>query len=361
MSLHPILPSTLLLAACVPLAGRYAEREEYPIVHEEGAAEAPADPDALRVLTWNIKFGGARVDFFFDGWGDVVHMSEGEVLDHMADLATLIEDLQPDVVLAQEVDVASKRSAYVDQVQVLLDRTDMAWGAWVPVWESAYIAEEGLGPMKMGQAVFSRYPITKNERVALDPIAEQDPLTRFFYLDRCLQRVTLDLGTRTIEVLNNHPDAYATDGTKERQLEQIAAEAATVEGSMIVGGDFNSVPPGTLNLTDFDDNAPVSGPGYQPVTYEEEGDQLMVPFYDAYHSAVPLEDYQVEDQTPFFTHSIYVEVFWNRTLDYLFSTEPWSGYAVVQTPGDGTDLDPMLLSDHAPIFGLLDLSGGVTP
>ncbi|MFH1469894.1 MAG: endonuclease/exonuclease/phosphatase family protein [Pseudomonadota bacterium] len=351
-----VAPPLLFLFACTPLAGRYPDRADYPIRTADELTDATPGPDQLRVLTYNIKFGGARIDFFFDGWGDRVHMTQAEVLGNMEDIEALIEDLQPDLLLTQEVDVDSKRSAYVDQVDHILNHTDMNYAAWVPVWESAYIAEEGLGPMQMGQAVFSRYPITANERIALEPVGDQDPLTRYFYLDRCIQRVTVDLGAATIEVLNNHPDAYSTDGTKERQIQDIVAEAAAIEGTLIVGGDFNSVPPGTLNLTDFDDNAPVSGPGYDVVTYEEEGDLLMEDFYAAYQPAMPLEDFQVADQTPFFTHSIYVEVFWNRKLDYLFSTEPWLAYQTVQAPGDGTSQDPMLLSDHAPFFGVLDLS-----
>ncbi len=345
----------LLAVACAPLAGHYPERAEYPVREAEELSTASPDPTSLRVLTWNIKFGGARVDFFFDGWGDRVHMTTAEVTEHMDDIVKLINDVHPDLLLTQEVDIGSKRSAYLDQVDHILNGTGMNYAAWVPVWESIYIAEEGLGPMQMGQAVFSRHPITFNERISLEPIEDQDALTQFFYLDRCIQRVTVDLGAAQIEVLNNHPDAYATDGTKERQIDDIIAEAAAIDGPLLVGGDFNAVPPGTLNLTDFADNAPVSGPGYEMVTYEEEGDLLLEELYEAYTPAISLAAYQVDDQEPFFTHSISSEVFWNRKLDYLFAKTSWSEAQTVQSFGDGVEIDPMDLSDHAPVFGLLEL------
>lgn len=351
------LPLALLSAACSPLVGTYPDRADYPVEQASQLSDAPQDPETLRVMTWNVKFGGARVDFWFDGWGDRVHMTEAEAEANLAALVDLVNEVQPDILLTQEVDRHSKRSAYLDQVQALLEDTDLNYGAWVPVWEAAYVPTEGLGPMEMGQAVFSRYPITRNTRIALPPVSDQAPHVRLFYLDRCIQHVTVDLGTTDLQVLNNHPEAYATDGTKQRQLEITFDEAQGLSAPLLVGGDFNSVPPGTHNLSDFADNAPVDTPGVEVVTYEEEGDQLLADYYAAWNAAIPLESYQVEDQAPFFTHSISAEVFWNRKLDYLFSTGAWTGGQTIQAPGDaGVTLDPMALSDHAPVFGVLEVS-----
>src|SRR5690606_23455279 len=68
--------------------------------------------DSLRVLNWNIKLGGARLDFFFDCYGERTVMTQDEVLAHLRPIALLIDSLNPDVLLVQEVDIDSKRSAY---------------------------------------------------------------------------------------------------------------------------------------------------------------------------------------------------------------------------------------------------------
>ena len=244
-------------------------------------------------------------------------------------------------------------------VQVLLDNTDLNYGAWVPVWEVEFIPEQGLGPMKMGQAVLSKYPLSKNVRIGLQEVSDQDALTRYFYLDRCIQRVEVDLGSQPLVVLNNHPDAYSSDGTKKIQIEAILAEGLGIGGLALVGGDFNAVPPGTLQLEGFaDDPEELEGRGIEIVDYLNDGDEMPLDFYEHYAPAVPLEVYQedtVEGQSAFFTHSIASDVFWTRKLDYLFSSTGWTESQTVQSPGDGTETASMDLSDHAPIWGVMEV------
>ncbi|MDP6931751.1 MAG: endonuclease/exonuclease/phosphatase family protein [Myxococcota bacterium] len=351
----------LAASGCTPFAHNWDERVAFPeyVWQADELTSVPGSTTSLNVVTWNLKFAGARLDFWFDGWGDRVHMTEAEVLSSMDDLVTAIRAMDPDVLLTQEVDLASKRTAYVDMVDHLLQNTELNYAAWVPVWQVAYIPEEGLGPVMMGQAVFSKYPLHSNLRIDLGPIENQDPVTRWGYLDRCIQRVTVEHTEGDLEVLNNHPDAYSTDGTKARQIEQIYAESLSISGDLLVGGDFNAVPPGTLNLGDFEDNVPLDEWGVDDVTYEAEGDQLMVGFYGDYQVATSIDDYQVassvEEQEPWFTHSISSEVFWNRKLDYLFSSLPWTMGKAVQDQVGESDLDAMALSDHCPVQGVLSL------
>lgn len=352
--------NVLVLVACTPLAGDWSGREAFPQYTWESSEKtmAVANPDEIGVLNWNVKFAGGRVDFWFDGHGDRVHMSESEVQVHLDGLAALIRDFDPGVLMLQEVDIASKRTAYVDMVHELLERTDLNYGAWVPVWDVEFIPEQGLGPMKMGQAVLSKWPVSENLRIDQGPIETQDGLTRYFYLDRCIQRVRIDLGETDLVVLNNHPDAYSSDGTKGAQIEMILDEARDIEELMVVGGDFNAVPAGTLQLEDFaDDPEELEGRGIDIVNYKSEGDLVPDEFYERFDAAIDLEAYQgaatIEAQSIYFTHSIERSTFWTRKLDYLFTNGLWTAALTVQKPGDGTDLDPMALSDHAPIFARL--------
>ena len=86
-------------------------------------------PSDLLVMTWNIKHGGARAKFFYECGVNRYLLTEQEILDNMAAIAAKIRQADPDIVLLQEVDVECTRSAYVDQVQLLLDQTDLNHGA----------------------------------------------------------------------------------------------------------------------------------------------------------------------------------------------------------------------------------------
>ena len=354
----------LFILGCSPLVGDYEPREDWShaIFASREQSEAPADPDQLLVMTYNMKFGGGRIDFWFDGYGDRAVMTRDEAEANTEGLRALVEDFDPDILLAQEVDVASHRSAYVDMADTLLNGTDLNHSAFVPNWEGQFIADHGLGPMYTGMVVFSKYPITENTRIDLGPIEDQEAYIQTFYLDRALQRVEVDLGSESLTVLNHHPAAYATDGTKLRQIEQSLEEAQSVSGHLLSGGDYNAVPPGSLRLSEFADDPPaLDERAVDVVTYEDDG-PIMDPWYEAWNAAIPLVDYQVDteaEQEAFHTHSIASDVFWTRKLDFLFSTGTWNGGQTVQKPEDtpGGVLDPMELSDHCPIVGTLDLGG----
>ena len=68
-----------------------------------GATPAPPQ-DTLTIMTWNIKFGGGRIDFFFDCYGDRVVMTEQEVIQNLAGLLRKIRQVKPDILLIQELD-----------------------------------------------------------------------------------------------------------------------------------------------------------------------------------------------------------------------------------------------------------------
>ena len=69
------------------------------------------------VMTWNIRFVAGRIPWFGDSNGSRVILSEKEVLTQLRRVAAKLKDVQVDILLLQEVDVKSKRSAYIDQVQ----------------------------------------------------------------------------------------------------------------------------------------------------------------------------------------------------------------------------------------------------
>src|SRR5690606_24415533 len=101
-------------AACDPFNAEFDEIEPARIYRASKLTEPDRDPTQLLVMSWNIKFGGGRLDFFFDCYGERAHMTKGEVLDNLEALAAFIRQVDPDVLLLQEVEEKSKRSAYVN-------------------------------------------------------------------------------------------------------------------------------------------------------------------------------------------------------------------------------------------------------
>lgn len=360
----------LFLTGCLPLATNWRGEVEFDVLVADELTEAPADPDTLSIVTWNLKYGWGRADIFFDGWDDAVELDEASVIEVLDGQIALLEGLEADLVFTQETDKDSRRSQYIDQVDYILQNSHFNYAAYVPIWDAEYVAQNGLGPTEMGQVVFSRWPISGNTRID-QPVSKSDPgYVRYFAPRRAIQRAVIELPT-PLTVFNVHPTAYSLDGTKQVHLAQIFDAAAAVEGDVIIGGDFNVIPPGSINADRFDDNVDAGVVGVTEVTYTQEEMDALLPFYATWTPAIPLAEYQaatldpaydqayVEDtcadrtgtQQRYFTHSLYREVFWNQKLDYLFTNLTWGRRAgAIQCAGDqGVLQEPMQLSDHAPM------------
>ncbi|MCA2980080.1 MAG: endonuclease/exonuclease/phosphatase family protein [Myxococcaceae bacterium] len=374
----------LLLSSCEWVADPMNfSREEVPRFRAKVEHPAPPqNPSSLKVMAWNVKYGACRVDFWFDFWGDRVQLSATEVNDCLSKVAQLVKEYDPDVLLTSEIEAGSKRSAYVDMVQFLLDNTNLRYAAYASTWDARYVPSEGLGRINLGNAIHSRYPIVKAERIRQADRTDQDPLTATFYIKRAIARAELDLGDRAVAVYAVHTEAYDQDGTKQKQIAQIHELVKAEPLPFLLGGDFNELPPvcdekadagspdgcdGKLRLAGFlDERASAKGTAFEQPPYTPS---VMKRFYDDFNPFIPLARYGVGDaqQRQYFTHSVLgpdskndegVPGFWNRTLDYLFvrKTDGWRDTDVIQGPGRlGVTQDAIRLSDHAPVAGTWEL------
>ncbi|MFF5586549.1 endonuclease/exonuclease/phosphatase family protein [Streptomyces hygroscopicus] len=236
------------LAAAVGLAATAATAAGAP-----GVAAA-ADPERLRVATFNIHHGASPAD----------------VLD-LERVARVIEAMEADVVGLQEVDRYWRRSGFVDQPGWLGERLGMqhAFGANLDLAPE----EPGRPRRQYGTAVLSRRPILSwsNTRLPLFPGHEQ----------RGLLRATLELrGTRVTFAVTHlqHDD--------NREREQQSARIVELLGSSpertVLVGDLNAVPeaPEIRTLTGvLDDAWPRVGTGdgftYDAVTPHARLDYLL--------------------------------------------------------------------------------------
>lgn len=350
-----LLPS-LLFWSCEPIATRFEDLEDAVLYKAADMTAPPTRPDTLLVMTWNIRFAAARIPWFGDACGDRVLMTEDEVISHLEDLADYLNQVDPDIVLLQEVDVDSKRSAYVDQMQWLLDRTDLNYGAFASVWKVQFIPSDGLGRMNEGSAILSRWQIIDAERIALPRRSDQDALTSYFYLRWNILKVRIGLPNHdNFYVLNTHTTAFAIDDTKKKQIDRFKDELDNVNvglGALFVaGGDLNEIPPGSDSTNYCDeDRCPEDDPGScrDGSDFSNETEWLN-DLYDSYQPAVPLSDYLL-DNSRYFTHNVVnTNTTWNRKLDYLFTNGTW-------VAGSDSTHQAAFQSDHAPVSARLVVS-----
>jgi endonuclease/exonuclease/phosphatase family metal-dependent hydrolase len=360
-----ILPVSLFLLSlfalsCEPLATGFDESEG---AQYHSASSITAIPDTftrIRVMTWNIRFGAGRLPWFGDACGDRVIFTDEEILGCMQTIADRINLLKPDVLLLQEVDLNSKRSGYMNQLQWILDHTYFNYAVSGYQWKTQFIPSDGLGRIHETNAILSRWKISDAHRIELGLRGDQDALTRYFYERCCMVTARIDIPrVNNLYAVNLHASAFATDDTRLKQFIIIQKELKQINsdgGWFVAGGDFNTLPPGS-DTTDYClvDQCPgesfhqpgdvpmhKEGSDYSPATH------WLDTLYTNYRCAVPTEEYR-KNQYKYFTHTTRGTHFWDRTLDYLFTNYQWVDQSVV------THQDATKESDHAPVSALFIL------
>ena len=191
-----LLLSLALLGGCegFDIFNTHYDEDDKPVSYKAKSVDLPPTSiETLTVMNWNIKFGGGRLDFFFDCHGDRVLMEKAEVHAHLQGIAHKINQVDPDVLFLQEVDVLSKRSAYVDMAHWILDHTELNYALYGSHWKADFIPSDGLGRMDNGNLILSKYPIEDGKRIDLPLIGEQDALTQYFYLKRNIVEARIDI------------------------------------------------------------------------------------------------------------------------------------------------------------------------
>ena len=365
-TVHALGFTGLVLLSCEPLVTDFRDIENAVPYESFSKTNVPDFPGSLLVMTWNVRFGAARIPWFGDSCGDRVIMTSGEVVVHLENIADSINNIQPDILLLQEVDVESKRSGYVDQVRWFLDNTYFNYGAYASMWQAQFIPSDGLGRVDAGNAILSRWEITEAERIQLPLRTDQDGLTQYFYLRRNILKTRIDVPNHDFYAVCTHTTAFATDDTKQKHIEMFYETISSIDTNavFIAGGDLNSVPP--ESTTDYCMSDICSGESFHQAGDDPEHKEgsyfnnffgepnLIQPFYTYFNSAIGVVDASLESN---FTHSPwntdeesenYTDSdYWDRKLDYLFSNQPLKEGKTHQNQHQ--------LSDHAPVSAVLGL------
>lgn len=309
----------------------------------------PQQADSIHIMNWNVKFGGGRINFFFDCIDDRVNMHYNEVIENLHGIKGFIKATNPDILFVQEIDLDSKRAAYINQVEWILENSDLNYAIYAPQWKSKYIPSKRIGKMNSGIAIFSKYPLADAEIINLPLIKEQNPIVRYFYLKRIILQCDAAIGDENIKLLNTHLEAYSYDGTKRRQLDIVYELISKLDKdgkTFILAGDTNCLPPHSEMTKNFPDSHCTDE--FLADDYSQETD-WMAPFYEKFHSAVPLEFYK-ENNQQYFTHTIDPNEFWSRKLDYIFSNKKFiENSDITWQSKENGGIETMPLSDHCAV------------
>ena len=354
-----ILLLLVLVNSCEPLATQFASEEDAQYYYATKSNPVTDTPSDLKIMTWNIRFGAGRIPWFGDACGDRVILTSDEIYSHLQLIVDKINLVKPDILLLQEVDLKAKRSAYINQMQWIIDHTYFNYAVSGYQWKAQFIASDGLGRLEESNAILSRWKISDAHRIQLELRGDQDKLTRYFYEQCCMVSCKIEVpGISNLYAVNIHASAFATDDTKKRHLEQFESELDRINsmgGIFVAGGDLNTLPPGSDTL-DYciQDMCPAESfhqPGDNPMhkdgsNYAPEVTWLNS-LYSKYKCALPTEVFKA-NQYKYFTHTTRGTHFWDRTLDYLFTNYKWVENSFV------THQDAMQESDHAPVSILFE-------
>ena len=347
-----LLLAGLLLSGCEPLVNQFNDIED-AVMYQASSIKEFGPKKSIKVITWNIRFGVARLRFFGDGCGDRAILTKSEVTTGLEGLAAKIKKEDPDILLLQEVDVQSKKTAYIDQAQWLLDNTDMNYGAYGSMWESQVILADGLGRVNTGNLILSKWKLENAERHQLPLRNDQDGLTQYFYLRRNVLKATVAMPGNPFYAVNTHLTAFATDDTKKKHLDGFkdVLDGIAAEGQyFIAGGDLNEIPPNASKLDycieDQCDNESYHTGGeseHKEGAFFAPEITWLYPLYQTYTPAISLSEYG-RQEAEHFTHSPDNKLKLDRKLDYLWTNTNWTNGITHQ---EATEL-----SDHIPVSAI---------
>ena len=292
-----------ILFSCELPATGFEDTEDAVYYYKNQSVAAPQPGSAIKIMTWNIRFGIGRGEWFGDACGTKSIYTKDEVLPNLELIVNRINEVKPDILLLQEVDINAKRSGYIDQLRWIMDRTDFGFAVYGMQWQAQFIPSDGLGRLQEANAILSRWPIGPSSRIQLALRGDQDKLTRYFYERCCIVKAKIEIpGVTDFYAVNIHASAFATDDTKYKHFTAFKKELDNISdagGWFVAGGDLNTLPPGS-DSTDFciEDICPGESfhqPGDEPQhkdgsNYAPE-EEWLKPFYNKYKCAVPLDEY----------------------------------------------------------------------
>jgi len=306
----------------------------------------PGQP--LKILSWNVQYMASKQFVFYydklDNSGPDLRPTPEAITQTFEEVARIIEEEKPDLILLQEVDDGAGRTDGEDQLARLLPMIskDYVCHASAFYWKASFIPHPKImGPVGMKLSTISKYQISEATRHQL-PMYEQDPLTDMFYLKRAVLEAKMPMdgdGAKPLVTFNTHLDAFA-QGTNTMELQanmsrDLFAGAEKAGNPWLGAGDFN------LLATKAAWEALGNGEQayYNP-------DTEAAPLFEAFQSIPSLAEIDGPEKArwyTFFANNPDLAGKPDRTIDYVF-LPPKAKIISKKVRQDAT-----AISDHLPI------------
>ncbi len=292
-------------------------------------------PSTIKILTWNLGFLYGRGS---EGPGYLPRTKEFYE-ERLQGLVTQILDWNPDIILFQEIDFDSARSAGINQAEYVAVHAGYPFVAEAVSWDAHYIPfpywplSRNFGRMKSGGAILSRYPMKSHDINILGKPASNPWWYNLFYLHRYQQFVSIDIGGKDYSFVNLHLEAF-DKVDRSGQVKKLAE--LTASGKIdFAAGDFNMVPDVSAKKRNYSESED-----------DYEGDLSFGIMTQAGMDEVIPEEIYGKDEARFFTFPAWAP---NRRLDYIFFKK---GLKMMRA-----EVLPSALSDHLPLRASFQLSG----
>jgi endonuclease/exonuclease/phosphatase family metal-dependent hydrolase len=222
----------------------------------EGEGATSQVPDTFSVMIWNIGYCGlgAEMDFFHDG-GSMVRPDSTIAAQYLKAVSLFIGSMRDsvDFIMLQEVDRASKRSYFKDQMSAIAAELPKFYRTYAVNYRVNFVPVpfrwpyEPYGATNGGLVTFSKYRPLASSRIQY-PGGFSWP-SGLYMLDRCALEQHYNIcGNRKLILVNTHNTAYDETGAIKRQEMQFISERYGSEKAsgqlVLLGGDWNQLPPG---------------------------------------------------------------------------------------------------------------------
>jgi len=216
-------------------------------LHEYDARVINYLPATITAVTYNIGYAsGAKNNL-------PVPLDKTEVAANLAAIIDELKQLDPAIVVLQEVDLNAARTAHIDQMRTIAAGLAMPYAAYAVTWNKRFVPwpywppTTWFGKMLSSTAILSRFPIVAQKVTYFPKPASNAFWYNWFYIDRIAQGVHLMVGDETWRVYNVHLEAF-NQQARRAQLTTFTDIVAQQQDTMLAGGDFNENDAQTLDV-----------------------------------------------------------------------------------------------------------------
>jgi exonuclease III len=209
------------------------------------------------ILTWNIGYAslGENEDFFMDDGEKSRPDSKSEVETNINGIINYLETMDLDFSVIQEIDTHSKRSYYLNELELLNNHYEDYSFDFAKNYDVLFVPVPfpPLGRVTSGIATYSKYNINESNRYQFE--GNYDWPKKIAMLDRCFTAsyVPLENKEGKLVIMNAHFSAYDDGSLREKQLKAIKSFVLNEyeKGNyVILGGDWNQTFD-FINISDF--------------------------------------------------------------------------------------------------------------